>query len=148
MTELHSDIEQMVTPSWLASVPANLGQPSHGKLKSDQWRTLGTTYLPITLIRLWDQLNENDDSRSADCKKLLSITLSLVSAVIIASSRTTSSEKADLYLTYMQKYLSGLRELLPHYNFRPNHHMALHLSECIKLYGVLWACSCMVDISI
>jgi hypothetical protein len=139
MTELHSDIEQMVTPSWLTSVPANLGQPSHGKLKSDQWRTLGTTYLPITLIRLWDQLNEDNDSRSADRKKLLSVTLSLVSAVIIASSRTTSSEKADLYLTHMQKYLSGLRELFPHYNFRPNHHMALHLSECIKLYGPVHA---------
>ena len=34
MTELHSDM--MVTPSWLISVPANLGQSSHGKLKSDQ----------------------------------------------------------------------------------------------------------------
>lgn len=60
MIELHSDM--MVTPSWLISVPANLGQSSHGKLKSDQWRTLGTTYLPVTLIHLWDQLNEDDDS--------------------------------------------------------------------------------------
>ena len=136
MTEIRSDIEQMLTPSWLTPVPANLGQSAHGKLKSDQWRTLGTTYLPISLIRLWDRLDEDDN---AVRKKLLSVTLSLVSAVIIASSRTTSSEKADLYLMHMRNYLSGLRELLPLYEFRPNHHMALHLSECIKSYGPVHA---------
>ena len=91
------------------------------------------------LIRLWDQLNKDNNSRSADHKKLLSVTLSLVSAVIIASLQTTSLEKADLYLTHMQKYISGLCKLFPHYNFHPNHHMALHLSECIKLYGPVHA---------
>jgi hypothetical protein len=135
MAELRSDIENMITPSWLTSVPTNLGEPSHGKLKADQWRTLGTTYLPVSLIRLWDQLEDGDDKRSQQCKKLLEVTLSLISAVVIASSRTTSLEKADLYLHHMWNYLKGLRELFPQYRFLPNQHMALHLAEYLRLYG-------------
>jgi hypothetical protein len=134
MSELRSDIEHMYTPSWLTSIPSNLGEPSHGKLKADQWRTLGTTYLPVSLIRLWDRLEDNDQ-RSRQCKKLLAVTLSLISAVVIASSRTTSQEKADLYLHHMQTYLNGLRELFPQYRFLPNQHMALHLAEYLQFYG-------------
>ncbi|KAF8801630.1 hypothetical protein BYT27DRAFT_7173847 [Phlegmacium glaucopus] len=135
MAEIRSDIENMITPSWLTSVPTNLGEPSHGKLKADQWRTLGTTYLPISLIRLWDQLEDSSDKHSQQCKKLLEVTLSLISAVVIASSRTTSKEKADLYLHYMQNYLQGLHELFPQYRFLPNQHMALHLAEYLRFYG-------------
>jgi hypothetical protein len=65
----------------------------------------------------------------------LEVTLSLISAVVIASSRTISQEKADLYLHHMQNYLKGLRELFPEYRFLPNQHMALHLAEYLKLYG-------------
>jgi hypothetical protein len=61
--------------------------------------------------------------------------MSLTSAVIIASSRTTSQVNADLYLHHMQTYLAGLRELFPLYRFLPNHHMALHLPEYLRLYG-------------
>lgn len=135
MTTLRSDIENMITPSWLTSVPTNLGESSHGKLKADQWRTLGTTYLPVSLIRIWDQLKDGDDRRSEQCKKLLEVTLSLISAVIIASSRTTSLANAELYLHHMQSYLKGLREIFPEYRFLPNQHMALHLAECLRLYG-------------
>jgi len=53
MEEIWSDIQSMVTPSWMVSVPSNLGSPDHGKLKADQWRALGTIYFPISLIRLW-----------------------------------------------------------------------------------------------
>lgn len=135
MAELRSDIENMITPSWLTSVPTNFGEPSHGKLKADQWRTLGTTYLPVSLIRLWDQLEDGDNKCFQQCKKLLEVTLSLISAVVIASSRTTSQGKADLYLHHMQNYLKGLRELFPRYRFLPNQHMALHLAEYLRLYG-------------
>lgn len=125
----------MITPSWLTSVPTNLGETTHGKLKADQWRTFGTTYLPVLLIRLWGQLEDGDDMRSQQCKKLLEVTLSLISAVVIASSRTTSQEKADLYLHHMQNYIKGLRELFPEYRFLPKQHNALHLGEYLKLYG-------------
>jgi len=131
---LRTDIRNFVTPSWLTSIPTNLGEPSHGKLKADQWRTLGTVYLPVSLVRLW-ALPPRDDPQAAGRQKLLSLTLCLVSAINIASSRTTSREKASLYTKYMTEYLEGIRSLMPDYQFRPNHHMALHLPEYLLLYG-------------
>ena len=52
LSELCSDIEHVYTPSWLTSVPTNLGKPSHGKLNADQWHTLSMIYLPVLLIHL------------------------------------------------------------------------------------------------
>ena len=138
---LRSDISNMITPSWLTSIPTNLGEANHGKLKADQWRTLGTVYLPVSLVRLWDpdSLKALDDHRSQQCAKLLSVTLSLISAIIIASSRTTSREKANLYFYHMTNYVKGLRELFPRYKLRPNHHMALHLGEYLHFYGPIYS---------
>ena len=86
MKHLRSDISNMIIPSWLTSIPTNLGEANHGKLKADQWRTLGVTYLPVSLIRLWDSPEALDDHHSQQRRKLLSVTLSLISAIIIASS--------------------------------------------------------------
>ena len=43
----------MELPSWLNAAPAAFGTTQHGKLSADQWRTVGTLNLPITLIRTW-----------------------------------------------------------------------------------------------
>ena len=51
--EIRLDLDQLLTPTWMTSVPSNIGQSSHGKLKADQWRALGTTHLLLSLIRLW-----------------------------------------------------------------------------------------------
>jgi len=134
MEQIHADIASMVTPSWLTSVPSKLGSASHGKLKADQWRVLGSVYLPISLIRLWWSA-ESGNGRSERCRKILDVTISLLSAVSIATSRVTSPRHADLYLQHMQAYLTGLKELFPDFRFVPNQHMALHLGDYIHLYG-------------
>jgi hypothetical protein len=74
---LRIDIRDFVTPSWLTSIPSNLGEPSHGKLKADQWRTLGTVYLPVSLVRLWAAPNKDDPQQAAGRQKLLSLTSAL-----------------------------------------------------------------------
>jgi len=131
---IQKDISDLVRPSWLTSVPAQLGSPSHGKLKADQWRVLGTTFLPLSLIRLWSS-SEKDDERSVRCCRILDVTLSLLSAIAIATSRTTTNDHAEAFHSHLLDYLNGLKELFPDYEFHPNHHMALHLSEYIKFYG-------------
>ncbi len=35
----------------------------------------------------------------------------------------------------MKAYLDGLHKLIPDYQFRPNHHMALHLPEYLTWFG-------------
>lgn len=134
MQAIWMDIESFIRPSWLTSVPVKLGSASHGKLKADQWRVLGTTYIPVSLIRIWSVIRP-DDPRSKRCRQILDITMSLLSAVVIASSRTTSQWTADLYLQHIQAYLSGLQDAFPDYSFHPNHHMAMHLHEYLTFYG-------------
>jgi hypothetical protein len=134
MEQIRTDIASMITPSWLTSVPSNLGSASHGKLKADQWRVLGSVYFPISLICLWWSA-EPRNPRSERCRKILDITISLLSAVSIATSRVTSPRHADLYLQHIQAYLTGLKELFPDFKFVPNQHMALHLRDYILLYG-------------
>jgi hypothetical protein len=132
---IRRNISSMIRPSWLTSVPVQLGSASHGKLKADQWRVLGTVFLPSSLIQLWQTSNPNGDGRTIRCAQILDVTLSLLSAVAIALSHTTSHSHADAMQQHLLDYLRGLKELFPSYKFHPNHHMALHLPEYIKLYG-------------
>jgi hypothetical protein len=76
---------------------------------------------------------------SERCRKIFDMTISLLSAVIIASSQLASSSRADLYLQHMQAYLNGIQEIFPEYKFHPNHHMALHLHEYLTLFGPVHA---------
>src|SRR5271156_2182430 len=138
MDEIRSDIKTLMTPSWMTSVPSNIGETAHGKLKADQWCTLGTTHFPLSITRLWAFASSNTP-RAARCREILNVTISLLSAVMIASSHTISPAGADLYLQHMQAYLGGLKNLFPEYKFHPNHHMALHLHEYLLLFGPVYA---------
>lgn len=130
MKDMWSDIAAMVKPSWVAKPPTN----ESGKRKAAEWRLLGTTYLPASLVRLWSQ-HEEGNEESELRRKLLLITMSLVSAIIIVSSRETSDAHAREYLRYMTDYMKGVRELFPEYKFLPNHHMAMHIHEFLLRYG-------------
>jgi hypothetical protein len=134
---IRSDISALLTPSWMTSVPSNLGDAAHGKLKADQWRVLGTTFLPLSLVRLWGLTNA-ESPRSHRCREILNLTMSLLSAVTVASSHSMSPALADSYLRYMQAYLTGLK-VFPEYEFRPNHHLALHLHQYLVLFGPVHA---------
>ncbi|KAJ3500743.1 hypothetical protein NLJ89_g9653 [Agrocybe chaxingu] len=136
--EIWSDIRELLTPSWLTSVPSNVGSFAHGKLKADQWRTLGTTYLPLSLIRLWGSSQANN-ARSRRCHEILEVTMSLLCAVIIATSHTMSQANADAYLMHMHNYIISVKRLFPTYKFCPNHHMALHIHEFLIRFGPVHA---------
>jgi len=67
MVEIWSDLARISTPTWVTPIPLDLGSSSHGKLKADQWSTLGITHLTLSLIRLWG-LRESRDPRTAVAK--------------------------------------------------------------------------------
>ncbi|TFK82783.1 hypothetical protein K466DRAFT_499651 [Polyporus arcularius HHB13444] len=126
---IRKDIPSTYLPSWLERPPANFGSPKHGKLKADQWRTVCTINMVITLVRLWSSANASEHD-----KKLLENFLHLVSAVDLASRRTMSEARAAAYDEHMYRYLVGLKELFDH-QFVPNHHLSLHLYSCLLLFG-------------
>lgn len=137
MVQIRSDLETILTPSWLTSVPANLGSAAHGKLKADQWRALGTVHLPISLTCLWSRhMNHSPKGpRASRCHTILLVTMALVSAVILATSRTITPENAVAYRDYMLSYLEGIKFLFPEYKLRPNHHMSVHIYDYLLLFG-------------
>lgn len=134
LDQIRFDIAQLKRPSWITSVPSNLGSPSHGKLKADQWRVLGTTFLPASLVQMWS-IPEAGNRRSQVCHEILQATFSLLSAVAIASSRITFATSSEEYLLHMKAYLDKIQKIFPDYNLHPNHHLALHLGEFIQLFG-------------
>ncbi|KAF5327761.1 hypothetical protein D9619_004081 [Psilocybe cf. subviscida] len=135
LAEIRVDITHMRKPSWLSSIPADFGSARHGKLKADQWRVLGMAYLPVSLVRLWLDADIDDEEARLMRHKLLEATISLISAIRIATLATTSRSTAALYREHMLSYLTTLKEIVPAYKLHPNHHMALHLSDYLCRFG-------------
>ncbi|KAI0363952.1 hypothetical protein BV20DRAFT_1039670 [Pilatotrama ljubarskyi] len=111
INQLRRDILKTSLPSWLERPPRNFGSPSHGKLKADHWRTVCTVSMVITLVRLWGSA-----TASPKQKALLDNFVHLVSA-----------------------YLKGVQHLFDWHHLVPNHHLSLHLKECLELFGPVHA---------
>ncbi|KZS89558.1 hypothetical protein SISNIDRAFT_393242, partial [Sistotremastrum niveocremeum HHB9708] len=130
---IRKDLKELVKPSWVTSLPKDLGSKRHGKLKADQWRAVATVFLPITLIRRWgSSQNERIDPQKLE---MLDNTMDLVNAVIVASRKSIGPEDTRSYMFYMSRYLKDLKRLYPHLKLRPVHHAALHLGEFLEMYG-------------
>ncbi|KAI9062804.1 hypothetical protein FKP32DRAFT_1551532, partial [Trametes sanguinea] len=130
---IRKDIAAVTLPSWLPRPPRNLGDAKHGKLKADHWRTACTVNMVITLVRLW-----SDPSASSDEKLALTNFLHLVAAVDLATRYTMSAERAHRFDYHMLEYIRGIRSL---YGAKlvTNHHLSLHLVDCLLLFGPTWA---------
>ncbi|RPD74265.1 hypothetical protein L226DRAFT_546168 [Lentinus tigrinus ALCF2SS1-7] len=133
LSSVRADILNTVVPSWMQRVPKNFGSPSHGKLKADQWRTGCLVNLVITLVRLW-----GTPTATPRQKMLLENFLDLVRAADLATRRTMDEARAEKFDTYMERYLSGLVQTFKH-PLVPNHHLSLHLRECLELFGPVHA---------
>ncbi|PBL04486.1 hypothetical protein ARMGADRAFT_911851 [Armillaria gallica] len=132
--EIQKDISFMITPLWLTPVSKDLGEAAHRNLKADQWRVLGATYFPFTLICLWTAGGHTDDL-SQWHSKILKVTMLLLLAIIVASSHISSKANADWYLGLVIKYINEVHRLFPKYNFHPNHHIVVHIHEFLHFYG-------------
>lgn len=131
--QVRKDIAATYFPSWMERPPRNFGSPSHGKLKADQWRTVCTVSLVITLCRIWGTSGALEKHRL-----LLENFISLVCAVDLATRRSMDMARVQKFDQYMMKYLSSLRTLFGH-QLVPNHHLSLHLWECLSLFGPVHA---------
>ena len=53
LAHIHEVVNDMVTPSWLQSVPHKFGDKFSGILKANEWRIMTMVYLPVALISFW-----------------------------------------------------------------------------------------------
>jgi hypothetical protein len=130
LSEVQADIAQTTLPSWIGRAPPDIGNPSHGKLSADQWRTLCTVHLPITLTRLWGR----PDSPPRK-KEILENFLDLVTAVLYGTPRRLTDKWIRIYDHYIFKYIRGLIHVYDDYKLTPNQHFSLHLSEVLRRFG-------------
>ncbi|KAH9854814.1 hypothetical protein C2E23DRAFT_725186 [Lenzites betulinus] len=126
---IRADIQNTILPSWLERPPKNFGSAAHGKLKADQWRTVCTIHLTITLVRLWGVASASQRDRL-----LLDNFIHLITAVDLATRRSMNEDRAKAFDRHMFLYLQGLRDIFSH-DLVPNHHLALHLMSCLILFG-------------
>ncbi|PIL33265.1 hypothetical protein GSI_04715 [Ganoderma sinense ZZ0214-1] len=129
LQEIRKDIGSIYVPSWLERPPANIGSAATGKLKADHWRTLCTVHMVITLGRLWGGPSASEDEKAA-----LENFMHLVAAVDLATRRNMSHERAMAFDGHMEAYLFGIRSLYDA-QLVPNHHLSLHLMDCLLLFG-------------
>ncbi|KAH7918993.1 hypothetical protein BV22DRAFT_1108228 [Leucogyrophana mollusca] len=130
LSEVWSDMAQTTLPSWMNRAPRNLGCASHGKLKADQWRTAGTVNLVITLCRLWGQALPTERER-----ELLENYIALVTAVRWATMRSTSETHIRIVQQHLVQYLDGVVKLFGKAVLVTNHHLSLHIPECLRSFG-------------
>lgn len=133
MEVLWDDLESIIKPTWVVSVPTTLSS-SGPKLKSDQWRTVGSLYLPMTLIRLWSVVDPEDE-QSLQRRELLHLTMLLSSAIAVASSRVTSANNSREFLALIMEYRTELQRIFPDYELHSIHHMAIHIHQFLLMYG-------------
>ena len=136
LAAVREDLAHTYYPSHIQRPPHNFGSPGHGKLSSAQWRSVCMISLIITLVRLWGPSHGAKASSTAAAANLalLKNFVDLVVAVDCATRRSMCKERARKYDSHMYSYLCGLREIFAH-QLVPNHHMAMHLGECLAAFG-------------
>ncbi|KAI6027207.1 hypothetical protein EDC04DRAFT_3092014, partial [Pisolithus marmoratus] len=103
LEEVWRDQEQLVLPSSIFPAPSLLGSEKR-MLSADQWRSVGMIHLIIMLVRIWGHSQGRQ-------RQMLNNYMHLVTAIYIASLRSTSEELASQYTHHFKSYLSGILEL-------------------------------------
>jgi hypothetical protein len=143
MRRIKDVIRDTTTPSWLESVPHNYGDAAAGTVKADEWRNLSTIFIPLALISMWGKGSSHSSPQNAiKFRHILDHTMLLVSAISLACMRTMTQTRASAYMDCMTGYLKDLVIIHPETNYRPNHHMSMHLPYFLRLFGPVrsWWC--------
>lgn len=115
-------------PSWMSPAPRNWGTAARRKLTADQWKTIATVHLPVTLIRLW---GKKEDRHFL----LLCNFMDLSAAVQLANQRVITQDHIDDYERLILRYLQGIKVMFKDAVFQPIHHVSLHAGDFLKLFG-------------
>ena len=132
-------IHTVTVPSWLGSVPSNFGNISAGTIKADEWHSLITVYIPITLISLWGWDSHHSN---LELGAMLDHTMDLISAVYISCAHMMMTECATAYHSHIATYIGNMKVVHPKHNLQPNHHAAFHIYDYLILFGLVhswWA---------
>lgn len=90
----------------------------------------------MALISVWGEGTPHaSEYEAARLLQVLKHTMLLVSAVLLACKRTTSESRSSDFLDQMSLYLSDLQIVHTDANYRPYHHLSMHLPHFFYLFG-------------
>jgi len=133
----------MATPSWISSVPKNFSYAGAGSLKADEWPIMATVYLPIALVILWGHgaCYKRKDMNVLATRSLEN-TMTLFSAVQLLTLNNMSQGRIQAFRDHIVAYVRDVQALFPKDDIPTNFHMAIHLSNFLKLFGPVWSWWC------
>jgi len=135
---LQKDINSINRPEYRQGPPWDLGNPGHGKLKADQWKTCIEFDIPVSVAQLWSRETSppgQDNNVTARRDQFFQSIMHLAVAVRWGTSYRTSEHHSKLFEENMVAYLRLLLELYPNIQFCPNHHVALHIGPLLTQFG-------------
>lgn len=141
LARIRMTIKDIVTPTWVTSIPLEFGSKKAGHLKADQWRTLWTIVIPMAMLSLWLVGLPSTSPDAEEMSAVLDNAMSLVSLVTLACKHTTSKDRARKYREHLRNYIEGLKTLFPGF-LLPYHHALFHLADFFELFGPIrgWWC--------
>lgn len=125
---INTNLPLIHVPTWIKRAVPVLGKASFGRLKADEWRNLFSIQLPLILPAYWCS-HENQE------RSLLHNFFHLVCAVNCALKRTITVESIASYRHHIHEYLQSSSILFEDVKLAPNHHMAMHLADCLEMFG-------------
>lgn len=140
LARLRQVIQGTILPTWATSPRPKFGSADAGTPKADDWRSIISIHLPITLISLYGLGSSLKDDPAFH--EILDHTMQLVCAVLVACKRITTPRRISKYRSYMQSYISRLTTIYPGLEYQSIHHLAFHIYDSLKLFGPVhsWWC--------
>ncbi|KAH7332668.1 hypothetical protein B0J17DRAFT_580019, partial [Rhizoctonia solani] len=129
LTEVQNDMGRTTLPRWIKHPPKNFGTISHGKLQSEEYKSLALVSFVLTLVRLWGT------EAQGQFRNRLDNFLHLMLAVRILSFQSLVESDIAAFEYHYSKYLQGLSKLYPYASRTPSQHMGLHIPQFLRTLG-------------
>ncbi|KNE93158.1 hypothetical protein PSTG_13476 [Puccinia striiformis f. sp. tritici PST-78] len=112
-------------PSWIGRVPSTVGAAKGGKLKADEWVILFEIIMIPTLIQIPFK------SHYVFQVPMFENLLHLCSIVNIVQSLKIDHDDIEALQLHLKAHREGLLDIFPTFPTKPDHHLALHLPDCL-----------------
>lgn len=133
-------LKDVVLPSGIDAVPANLGDAQHGKLKAAQWKTIFIYIIPLVIPELL-VLDVDDFKKTSSRSLILENIAKLCRCTQISLARKHLEADIQEFESMYNRYNQTSKGLFNDSRVLPNHHYALHVPEQMRYWGPLMAVS-------
>ena len=127
-------IVDVVTPSWVGSIPRDFGEAAAGTMKAYQWRILWTIYIPLALVSIWHPKSPICSSTEDDGADVLQNVMHLAAAETLMCKHTVTPEQTKAFRDHISAHMDSVRVLFPGFGV-PSYHTGIHIPDFMPLLG-------------